>query len=176
MVYSLLHRDNDLSALVASAPSQHPHPGEYMDEGKNNSSLNNFSTNNSWSHYQSATPFIRLCRLSANILKYSLSGLAINRTYLADLPPLLSYPRGFSVAVYTVQGEETERSSVLQLNSPRLELEDNKEAVRIPSLNTLEDNTEAVKIPGLNTLEDSPITSSRTKHLDDAIADLRCQS
>jgi hypothetical protein len=72
-----------------------------------------------------------------------------------------------------LQGEETERSSVLQLNSPRLELEDNKEAVRIPSLNTLEDNTEAVKIPGLNTLEDSPITSSRTKHLDDAIADLR---
>jgi hypothetical protein len=54
-----------------------------------------------------------------------------------------------------------------------LEQEDNKEAVRIPSLNTLEDNTEAVKIPGLNALEDSPITSSRTKHLDDAIADLR---
>jgi hypothetical protein len=78
-----------------------------------------------------------------------------------------------SSALYTVQGEETERSSVLQLNSPRLEQEDNKEAVRIPSLNTFEDNTEAVKIPGLNTLEDSPITSSRTKHLDDAIADLR---
>jgi hypothetical protein len=42
MVLWLFHRDNDLSALVASAPSQHPHPGEYMDEGKNNSSLNTF--------------------------------------------------------------------------------------------------------------------------------------